>query len=231
MTSTRTDAEGEYDIFLSHAGPDKPWVLALAEKLEEARVASVFVDKLEIKPGDNWVIRLSDALERSRYMVLVLSEHTPNRDWVIQEWTSWQAGHGPLGRLLPVTIDEVDLPFILKSTQAIDARHRDAGQTADALFNVVGDPATLSSEDARRLVLGRDLVFTLSRVHEEQLTVILPNGESRQDTTPLEDGQPLRRCPSRILQAASRTSGGKGARGLVPARAHPRHPPVQGAIR
>ena len=36
MTSTRTDAaEGEYDIFLSHAGPDKPWVLTLAEGLKE----------------------------------------------------------------------------------------------------------------------------------------------------------------------------------------------------
>ena len=105
------------------------------------------------------------------------------RPWVIQEWTSWMAGHGPLGRLLPVTIDAVDLPFILKATQAIDATHRDAQQTADALFKVVGDPATLSSDDARRLVLGRDLVFTLSR-DDEQLTVVTPSGESRQAPLP-----------------------------------------------
>jgi len=77
-----------------------------------------------------------------------------------------------------VTIDAVELPFILKATQAIDANHRDAQQTADALFDVVGDPATLSSEDARRLVLGRDLVFSLSR-DDEQLTVVDPSGKPR----------------------------------------------------
>ena len=191
MAGAQSDAEasaeagpqrGEYDVFLSHATPDKAWVLTLAQRLEGLGLR-VFVDVLEIGPGDNWVIRLNDALERSRYLVLVLSNHTAGRPWVIQEWTSWMAGHGPLGRLLPVTIDAVDLPFILKATQAIDATHRDAQQTADALFKVVGDPATLSSDDARRLVLGRDLVFTLSR-DDEQLTVVTPSGESRQAPLP-----------------------------------------------
>jgi hypothetical protein len=103
----------------------------------------VFVDSLAIDPGDNYVIRLSDALERSRYLVLVLSDHTAGRPWVMQEWTSWMAGHGPLGRLLPVRLDAVELPFVLKATQAIDATDRDAVRTADILFKVVGDPATL----------------------------------------------------------------------------------------
>ena len=191
MAGTQSDAKasaqagpqrGEYDLFLSHAGPDKAWVLTLAKRLEGLGLR-VFVDVLEIGPGDNWVIRLNNALERSRYLVLVLSSHTAGRPWVIQEWTSWMAGHGPLGRLLPVTIDAVELPFILKATQAIDATHRDAQQTADALFKVVGDPATLSPDDARRLVLGRDLVFTLSR-DDEQLTVVTPSGESRHAPLP-----------------------------------------------
>ena len=76
------------------------------------------MDSLEIDPGDNnWVIRLNDALEHSRYLVLILSQHTGDRPWIIQKWTSWMAGNGPLGRLLPVTLDAGDLPFILKSTQ------------------------------------------------------------------------------------------------------------------
>jgi len=83
MTGTQTDVEtlpeGEYDILLSHATPDKPWVGTLAEKLE-ALGLRVFLDVLEIRPGDNWVTRLSDAIERSRYMVLVLSDDTPDRD-------------------------------------------------------------------------------------------------------------------------------------------------------
>lgn len=184
MADAQNDA-GEYDVFLSHATPDKAWVLTLKERLEELGLR-VFVDALEIGPGDNWVVRLSDALERSRYMVLVLSNHTADRPWVLQEWTSFVAGHGPLGRLLPVTIDAVSLPFILGSTQKIDATHRDAQATADALFKVVGDPATLPSDDARRLVLGRDLVFTLTR-DGEQLTVVTPSGETRQAPLPWQE--------------------------------------------
>ncbi len=149
----------EFDLFLSHATPDKEWVLTLAERLE-ARGLRVFVDSREIAVGDNFVLRLSDGLERSRYMVLVLSSHTEGRPWVMQEWTSFMAGHGPLGRLLPVKIDAVELPAILKATQTVNATDRDATRAADELFKVVGDPSTLPADDARRLVLGRDLVFS-----------------------------------------------------------------------
>ena len=176
------ESRGEYDIFLSHASPDKAWVVSLGERVE-ALGLRVFVDALAIDPGDNWVVRLSDALERSRYLVLVLSSATADRPWVIQEWTSFVAGHGPLGRLLPVKIDAVDLPFILNATQAIDATHRDPQQVADSLFAVVGDLATLGPDDARRLVLGRDLVFTLSR-DDDTLTVVTPSEEPRQMPLP-----------------------------------------------
>ena len=115
-------------------------------------------------------------------MVLVLSSHTDGRPWVQQEWTSFIAGHGPLGRLLPIMIDAVELPAILKATQAMDATDRDATRAADELFKVVGDPSTLPADDARRLVLGRDLVFTLSR-DDEQLSVVRPDGSTR--TVPL----------------------------------------------
>jgi hypothetical protein len=116
----------EFDLFLSHASPDKEWVLTLAERLETLGLR-VFVDTREIVVGDNFVLRLSDGLERSRYMVLVLSSRTEQRPWVMQEWTSFVAGHGPLGRLLPVNIDAVELPAILAATQAMDATDRDAG--------------------------------------------------------------------------------------------------------
>ena len=147
MGSTQQKQE-EFDIFLSHATPDKEWVLTLAERLESLGLR-VFVDSQEIAVGDNNVLRLSDGLESSRYMVLVLSGHTEGRPWVTQEWTSFVAGHGPLGRLLPVKIDAVELPAILKATQAIDATDRDAARAADELFKVVGDPSTLLADDAR----------------------------------------------------------------------------------
>ena len=180
MGSTERKQE-EFDLFLSHASPDKDWVATLAAQLESLGLR-VFIDSKEIAVGDNLVLRLSDGLERSRYMVLVLSNHTGARPWVMQEWTSFLAGEGPLGRLLPVKINAVELPAILKATQAIDATDRDAARAADELFKVVGDPSKLTADDARRLVLGRDLVFTLSQ-DDEQLSVVRPDGSSR--TVPL----------------------------------------------
>ncbi len=125
MGSTERKQE-EFDLFLSHATPDKEWVLTLAERLE-ARGLRVFVDSREIVVGDNIVLRLSDGLEKSRYMVLVLSSHTGGRPWVEQEWTSFVAGHGPLGQLLPVKIQAVELPAILAATHTVNATDRDAG--------------------------------------------------------------------------------------------------------
>jgi|GEM_PF-1787132 len=171
----------EYDLFLSHATPDKAWVLTLADQLT-ALGLRVFVDSLEIDTGDNFVVKISDGLANSRYMVLVLSNHTEGHPWVIQEWTSYLAEHGPLGRLLPIKIDAVDQPTILKATQVTDAIDRDAARVADELFKVVGDPSTLPTDDARRLVLGRDMVFTLTRDVDE-LNVVHPDGSSR--TKPL----------------------------------------------
>ena len=57
--------QGEFDLFLSHATPDKEWVLTLAERLE-ALGLRVFLDSQQIAVGDNFVLRLSDGLEKSR---------------------------------------------------------------------------------------------------------------------------------------------------------------------
>ena len=174
---------GEFDVFLSHATPDKPWVLKLKDELE-ALGLRVWLDKDEINAADNWVLRLSDGLQSSRYMVLVLSNHTADgRPWVEQEWTSFMGGRGPLGRLLPVKIDAVDLPFILNATQAVDGIDRDVERIAAEIFRTVGDPSTLTSADDRHLVLGRDLVFTVSR-HGDELVVIRPDGSERRSTLP-----------------------------------------------
>ena len=84
LAAAATDGwtSGEHDLFLSRVTPNKAWVLTLAQALE-ALGLPVFVDNLEIGPDHNWVIRLSDALEHSRYLVPVLSDHTSGRYWVL----------------------------------------------------------------------------------------------------------------------------------------------------
>ena len=54
-----------YDVFLSHAGPDKPAVERLANKLCEAGVEP-FLDKWHLIPGEPWQEALEEALDKSR---------------------------------------------------------------------------------------------------------------------------------------------------------------------
>ncbi len=44
-----------YDLFLSHGTPDKPWVETLVRELE-ALDLEVFLDTVEIKTGENFVL-------------------------------------------------------------------------------------------------------------------------------------------------------------------------------
>jgi len=54
-----------YDVFLSHAGGDKPAVERLATKLREAGVEP-FLDKWHLIPGQPWQEALEEALDESR---------------------------------------------------------------------------------------------------------------------------------------------------------------------
>src|SRR4051794_1236693 len=91
-----------FDLFLSHGSPDKDWVRELCKELE-AEGLRAYLDEQELKPGDNWVMGLSEGLERSRFLVLILSRKTLDREWVVHEWTSHLALRGPKGHsIIPV---------------------------------------------------------------------------------------------------------------------------------
>src|SRR5436309_16066077 len=99
-----------YDVFLSHGSPDKPWVRNLRDELAKLGL-SAFLDERELKTGENWTLRLSDELRRSRALALVISAETLKRRWVEHEWTSFMATHGPnTGRLIPGLLGSVGLP-------------------------------------------------------------------------------------------------------------------------
>ena len=152
--------ESPHDIFLSHASADKPWVRTLVDELLRLGLR-VFLDEKDIQPADNFVLEISKALGESRYCVLVLSQHSVERPWVIQEWTSYMAHHGPLGRIIPLRIDDVEAPTILAAMQHLDARDRDALRAAQKLAYLVGRPQDMDEIDLRHANLGRQTAFQL----------------------------------------------------------------------
>ncbi len=173
-----------YDLFLSHGAPDMLWVKSLARELEALGIAA-FLDADEIRPGDNFVLRLSEGLETSRFLVLIVSAETFGRPWVDQEWSSFLADHGPAGRVLPVLLEPAEVPAILKATQYLDAGHRDAARVARELASIAGRTGA-QPDDARRTP-AQALSFVLGR-SEEALEVTGPDGRKRKVTPPWASG-------------------------------------------
>ena len=69
----------QYNVFLSHALLDGAWVHALATELKRLGLR-VFLDAWELRPGELIATGLSEGLERSRFLVLVLSASSVERD-------------------------------------------------------------------------------------------------------------------------------------------------------
>lgn len=154
-----TAAVKTYDVFLSHGSPDKDWVANLHAALT-ARGVAAFLDTNELEPGAPFPAQLSQGLRDSRFLALVLSAQSVNRPWVTVEWAAFQAEHGPLDRIVPIFLEAVEAPTILKQAQAIRAEDRDVERVADQLARLVARPSA-----AREIPLaGAKFPFVIKRV-------------------------------------------------------------------
>jgi catechol 2,3-dioxygenase-like lactoylglutathione lyase family enzyme len=64
-------SDATYDVFLSHAGPDKPAVEELARRLRRRKIKP-FLDKWHLVPGEPWQEALEEALDCSQTFAVFL---------------------------------------------------------------------------------------------------------------------------------------------------------------
>ncbi len=181
--STQTK-NNSYDAFLSHGTPDKPWVRLLYQALKVLELR-VFFDEEEIAPGVNHVVRLSEALRQSRYLVLVLSENSESRPWMLQEWTSYLTEHGPSERVFLVKLGNAKVPTILKSIQWIEAAETEASaqEVAKRLSEEIPRIEHLPEGDTRRLTFGQELAFDLrSATDGDDRKIVITRPEGNEST-------------------------------------------------
>ena len=180
-----------YDLFLSYAIEDSLWVQTLHTELE-SRGLRVFLDKSGIHPADNFVLVIDEALRGSRFLAVVLSQASAQRPWVIYEWTTFRAQNGPLGRVIPISLEPLTLPTGLMATQFINARDRNASRVADELLETIGRMQDLSADDPRLRTIGQELTFVLSSAEQEsRLDVVMPDERRQSMPTPWRNGGPI----------------------------------------
>jgi hypothetical protein len=121
-----------YDVALSFAGEDRKYVEEVAEGLKTAKVR-VFYDKFE--KATLWGKNLADHLgkvygELSRFVVLFVSQHYPQKSWPTHERQSAQARAIRKGEvvLLPVRFDDTEIDGLPSTVGYVDLRTTPAAE-------------------------------------------------------------------------------------------------------
>lgn len=118
-----------YDVFLSHNRAEKDWVRDLAARLAEidynGRSLRPWLDEQVIDPGEPRKEELSSALDRSRFLAIVLSPSSVASSWVDFELRHFIERRGK-SAVLALLKEKCDIPGLLDGVDLID--FTDAGQ-------------------------------------------------------------------------------------------------------
>ena len=112
-------------IFISHSHNDEMFARKVASILEDQGLI-VWEASNEIFPGDNWAAKISQGLQESNAMVVLLTPESL-KSVLVQREVEYALGSKEYRkRLIPVLIDpdktiaEDDIPWILKRLNIID---------------------------------------------------------------------------------------------------------------
>ena len=164
-------------VFVSHASEDKDrFVVDFARRLRENGV-DAWLDQGEMKPGDSLVDKIfEEGLKEARAVIVVLSKVSVQKPWVREELNTSVVNRISRGtRLIPVVIDDCEVPESLRSTlwQKVDDLsdyNQSLQRILSAIFEVddkptIGQPPTRFSGPA-------PLISGLTRVDDLTLRVI-----------------------------------------------------------
>lgn len=135
--------ELQYDVALSFAGEDRAYVEAVADGLRAAGV-SVFYDRFY--EAETWGVDLYAHLhdiynQQARYTVAFVSVHYVNKPWTNHERQSAQARallEGPTPYLLPVRLDDSELPGMPATIGYVDGRTRAPSELVELIIRKLG---------------------------------------------------------------------------------------------
>jgi hypothetical protein len=116
----------DHDLFISYKSIDKEFALKLAAAVESesgrGRKLKVFIDEWDIKPGDDIVARIDQALSTSRFIGLVLSPEYLLAEWPTAERNAavFKDPAGRLGFVVPLMYRRCALPPLLAFRKYVD---------------------------------------------------------------------------------------------------------------
>jgi tetratricopeptide (TPR) repeat protein len=114
------EPKAKVDFFISYTGADRAWAEWIAWRLEDALYTTV-LQAWDFRPGDNFVVRMRDAMETAERTLAVISGAYLASPYCTDEWTGAFL-HDPDGleRLLLVRVEDCQLPRLLATSVYLD---------------------------------------------------------------------------------------------------------------
>lgn len=142
------EAIEQRDAFLSHRGVDKAFVRQLAGDIKNIvyhdRHLSTWLDEAEIRPGNSVPGMINYGLERSRFIILVMTSayFISESGWTDAEWHAalYRDPDNRKGFILPVIAGDCPyIPMILRHLSALDLRERNYARDFERLIAILRD--------------------------------------------------------------------------------------------
>lgn len=110
-------------VFLSHSAKDKSFVRELAKQLNQLGI-DAWLDEWELQVGDSLYTTISQALESSQYVAIVISQNFLESKWAIDEMNQALSRERREGRsmILPLLIGDVKKPPFVEDRIHLDFR-------------------------------------------------------------------------------------------------------------
>tara|TARA_R110000772_G_scaffold173130_2_gene285090 strand:- start:5500 stop:6300 length:801 start_codon:yes stop_codon:yes gene_type:complete len=121
------DASMLQSIFLCHGSADKPVVRQIAKDLIR-RGATVWLDEAEILVGDSLIEKIQAGIANSDFLGVVLSPRSVESIWVKKEVEAALTQEIDANRVkvLPILIEDCEIPLFLKPKKYADFRTRES---------------------------------------------------------------------------------------------------------
>jgi hypothetical protein len=178
----------QYDVFLSHSAKDKAVVRDVAERLRKDGV-KVWFDEWVLKPGDSIPAKIEEGLERSRVLVLCMSEQAFGSDWAQLESGTFRF-RDPLNkerRFIPLRLDNAPIKGSLGQFFYIDWRSADRDREYSTLCEVCGMTVDLLGADSG----SERLEPNVARTEERKQNAVVTYDETTQIIEIFTDAPPV----------------------------------------
>ena len=149
----------KFCAFLSHAHADKSFVDGLHKWLSEVSGIPIWYDARHLPAGATIATRLAESVTQCRSMIIILSSASINSGWVREEYEAAIGQRTQLKdfRVIPVRIDECQVPGFLQTTKWVDLVQdkREVVTYGQFLADLYYDEVDLDFEKTRDVYVSR----------------------------------------------------------------------------